>query len=123
MSESPSRYGGIAAVVVFGIGLLAVCKPWAGLGVLAFGAIAMAIALSPSASGKALFAGIGALLLSGVLGFQAASNEVSGIATSHHGLGRGSRSEEVTREASPAERVSYRSIATAAEARSNTQAG
>ena len=102
MTESPSRYGGIAAVLVFGIGLLAVGKTWAGVGVLAFGAIAMAIALSPSASGKALFGAIGALVLSGVLGYQAASNEVCGTATYHHGFGRGSRSEQVTREASPA---------------------
>ena len=101
MTESPSRYGVIAAVLVFGIGLLAVGKTWAGVGVLVLGTLAMAIALSPSASGKALFAAIGALVLSGVLGYQAASNEVSGTATYHHGFGRGSRSEEVTREASP----------------------
>jgi hypothetical protein len=102
VTEIPSRYGGIAAVLVFGIGLLAVGKTLAGVGVLVFGVIAMAIALSPSASGKALFAAIGALVLSGVLGYQAASNEVRGTATYHHGFGRGSRSEQVTREASPA---------------------
>jgi len=67
-----------------------------------FGALAMATALSPSASGKALFAATGALVLSGVLGYQAVFNEVSGTATYHHGFGRGSRSEQVTREASPA---------------------
>jgi hypothetical protein len=102
MTESPSRYGGIAAVLVLGIGLLAVGKTWAGVGVLVFGALAMAIALSPSASGKALFAAIGALVLSGVLACQAASNEIGGTATYHHGFGRRSRSEQVTREASPA---------------------
>jgi hypothetical protein len=102
MTESPSRYGGIAAVLVFGIGLLAVGKTWAGVGVLVFGAIAMAIAFSPSASGKALFAAIGGLVLSGVFGYQAASNEISGTAIYHQGFRRGSRSEHVTREASPA---------------------
>ena len=102
MTESPSRYGGIAAVLVFGIGLLAVGKTWVGVGVLVFGAMAMAIALSPSASGKALFTAIGALVLSGVFGYKAASNEVSGTAIYHHGVGRRSRSEQVTREASPA---------------------
>jgi hypothetical protein len=101
MTESPSRYGGIAAVLVFGIGLRAVGKTSAGVGVLVFGAIAMAIALSPGGSGKALFAAIGALLLSGVLGYQAAYNEATGTATYHRGFGRGSRSEQVTREASP----------------------
>jgi hypothetical protein len=102
MTESPARYGGIAAVLVFGIGLLAVGKTWAGLGVLVIGATAMAMALSSSASGKALFAAIGAVVLGGVLGCQAASNEVSGTAIYHHGFGRRSRSELVTREVSPA---------------------
>ena len=102
MTESPSRYGGIAAVLVFGIGLLAVGKTWAGVGVLVLGTLALAIAVSPSASGKAFFVGIGAVVLSGVLGYRAASNEVSGTATYHHGLGRGSWSEQVTRGASPA---------------------
>ena len=101
MTESPSRYGGIAAVLVFGIGLLALGKTWPGVGVLVFGGIAMAIALSPSASGKALFAAIGVLVLSGVLGYQAAFNEISGTATYHHGFGRRSRPEQVTREAWP----------------------
>ena len=102
MKESPSRYGGIAAVLVFGIGLLAIGKIWVGVGVLAIGALVMAIALSPTAAGKALFVAIGALALCGVLAYNAASNEITGQATYHHGLGRGSRSEPVTREASPA---------------------
>jgi hypothetical protein len=102
MTEGPSRYGGIAAVLVLGIGLLAVGKMWAGIGVLVFGSIAMAIALSPSASGKALFAVIGFVILSGVLGVRAASNEISGNAIYHHGFGRRSRSEQVTRDISPA---------------------
>jgi len=101
MTESPSRYGGIAAVFVFGIGLLALGRIWTGIGVLVFGALAMAIVLSPSASSKALFAAVGALILSGVLAYKAAYNEVSGTATYHRGFGRQGRSEQVTREAAP----------------------
>lgn len=88
-------------MLVFGIGLLAVGRTATGVCVLVCGVVAMAIALSPSASGKALFVAIGALILGGVLGYQAVSNELSGTATYHRGGGRGSRSEQVTREGSP----------------------
>ena len=102
MTESPSRYGGIAAVFVLGIGLLAVGKTWAGVGVLIFGTLAMAIALSSSASAKAFFLSVGALILGLVLGYYAASKEVTGTAIYHQGFGRVSRSERVTREVSAA---------------------
>jgi hypothetical protein len=102
MTENPSRYGGVAAVLVFGIGLLAVGKTRAGVGVLVLGIFAMLVVLAPSASGKALFSAIGAMIISGFLGYQAVSNEVNGKATYHRMMGRSSRFEEVTREASPA---------------------
>ncbi len=101
MNGSPSRYGGIAAVLIFGIGLLAVGKTLAGVSVLVCGAVAMAVALSESTSAKALFVAIGALILGGLLGYQAISNEVTGTATYRHGFGRGSWSEQVTRDNSP----------------------
>lgn len=102
MFNSPSRYGGIAAVLVLGIGLLAVGKVGAGIGVLILGSVVLAAALSEDASSKAFFVAIGALLLSGLLGYQAIRNEVTGTATYHQSFGRSGRSEEVTREAAPA---------------------
>lgn len=101
MKESLSQYGGIAAVLVLGIGFLAVGKagPW--LGVLFFIVLGMAIVLAPTASGKALFVAIGALICAGFLAWQAASNELSGTAI-YRGVGRGSRVELVTRQLSPA---------------------
>jgi hypothetical protein len=48
-------------MLVLGIGLLAVGKLRIGATVLAFGVLAMAIALSSTASGKALFLSVGAL--------------------------------------------------------------
>jgi len=48
VKESPSQYGGFAAVLVFCIRLLAICKTWVGIGVLIFGVLVMAIGLSSS---------------------------------------------------------------------------
>ena len=102
MTESPSRYGGIAAVLVFGIGLVAVGKTLAGLCAILLGIVAMGVLLARTSSGKARCAAVGALMLSGLLAFEAASNEFSGTATYHRGFGRGSRSEAVTIQSSPA---------------------
>jgi hypothetical protein len=103
MNGCPSRYGGVAAVLVLGIGLLALGKTWLGVGVLVAGILAMAITLSPGASGKALFVAIGALILGVVLGYKAASNEATGTAVYHYPRGvRTDPSEEVTRAGSPA---------------------
>jgi hypothetical protein len=102
MLGSSSRYGGNAAVFVFGIGLLATGKRWAGVGILVFGVLAITTALLNSGSVKVLLVAIGAFLLSGVLGYKAASNEVNGTATYHTSLGlRGDRTEHGTREVSP----------------------
>ena len=50
----------------------------------------------------ALFVSIGALILVGLLAEQAASNEITGTAICHHGMGRGSTAERVTLSESPA---------------------
>jgi hypothetical protein len=49
----------------------------------------------------ALLTSIGALILAGLLAYHAGSNEISGTAVYHHGLGRGSKGERVTRGDSP----------------------
>jgi len=100
VKESPSQYGGFAAVLVFGIGLLAIGKTWAGIGVLIFGVLAMAIALSSSGSSKALFVSVGAIILGGVLAYDAVSNELTGTAIYHESkpFRKGWTSEPVTRK-------------------------
>jgi hypothetical protein len=99
MIESPSKYGGFAAVMVFGLGLLIVGKTGAGLSVLGFGICVMAITLSPTAAGKSIAVAIGSLICGGVFAYHAASNEFTGKATYQPGI-RGS-SVAVTREDSP----------------------
>jgi len=89
-------------MLVFAIGLFAIGKFWIGLGVLVFGLLAGAIAILPDPAAKALFAGIGGMILGVVLGYQAASNGINGTATYRRGFGRHGRSEPVTRETSPA---------------------
>ena len=103
MKQSPSQYGGFAAVLVLGIGLLAIGRTWTGIGTLVFGVLAMAIALSSSASTKALFVSVGAIILGGVLAHHALSNELTGTATYHESkpFQRGWTSEPVTRKDSP----------------------
>ena len=100
MRGTPLRYGGIAAVLLWGIGLLAVGRTGFGVGALALGVLAMAIATSPSPSGKGLFLSVGALILSGVLGYRAASNEITGTATCYPSGWK--PAERVIRENSPA---------------------
>lgn len=54
---------------------------------------------------RAIFVAIGALIIGGILAYNAASNEVTGEATYGYGFGRGGawrRNEKVTREDSPA---------------------
>jgi len=116
MKESPSQYGGIAAVLVLGGGLLivgfnlppeqherAMSLRWTGAFIFLFGLLFMAISLSQRAAFKALFAAIGATICCGVLIYFAASNEITGTATYHRGfLAKGDKGEAVTREASPA---------------------
>lgn len=89
-------------MLVFGIGLIATGRTGAGISVLGGGLLAMAIALSPSSAGRALLAAIGALVVSGVLAYHAITNEFTGEATYLHGFGRGSWSERVTKDSSPA---------------------
>ena len=100
MTESPSKYAGFAAVMVFGVGLLLVGKVWSGLGVLGFGGLLMAVAILPTATGKIFSLSIGALLCSGVFAYFAASNELTGTATYQPGI-RG-RLVSVTRQEAPA---------------------
>src|SRR5439155_26859114 len=96
-------YGGIAAVLVWGIGLLAVGKTWSGVFVLVMGAVAMAVALSSTLGAKALFVAIGALICTGLFAYRAGSNELTGKAIYYRSVGtRAGRSEPVTRKDSPA---------------------
>lgn len=98
MIEGPSKYGGIAAVMVFGVGLLIVGKTWIGLSVLGIGVFVLAVALLPTAAGKTISVAIAALICSGAFAYHAASNELTGKATYQPGI-RGSAT--VTREGSP----------------------
>jgi hypothetical protein len=113
-NRSPSAFGGIAAVMVLGVGSLivafnlppemhdrAVSMVHAGVFTLAVGVFAMGIILSPTQAGKCLVIAIGAIICSGILAYYAASNEWTGRAVYHEGWGRGARSEPVTRDASP----------------------
>jgi hypothetical protein len=102
VNDSPSRYGGIAAVFVLAIGLMAVGRAAAGIGVLSFGILAMAMMLCPSGSGKILFAGIGAVMLGAVFAYNATSNEITGTAIYLRPIRKGWTSVSVTRESSPA---------------------
>jgi hypothetical protein len=97
--QSPSKYGGMAAAAVLGVGLLLIGKTSAGLSVLGVVILVMAITITPTMARKAFFAAIGALICSGILAYWAASNELSGSATYHPGI-RG-RSVTVTRQDSP----------------------
>src|ERR1039457_7210779 len=99
MRESPSKYGGIAAVLVLGTGLLivgfnlppeqharAVEMRWTGAYISVFGLLFMAIALSGSAALKALFVAVVATICCGTFIYLATSNEIAGTATYHRSL-------------------------------------
>ena len=100
MRQSPSKFGGIAAVFVFAVGLLLVGKIATGIAVLGFGALSMALALSGDASTRFLIIAIGAIICSSVLAYHAASNEITGQAVYYRGWRSGQ--EPVTREECPA---------------------
>lgn len=116
MRSSSSPYPGIAAVLVLGIGFLivgfnlpanqheqAAGFRWTGIIILLIGLLFLAIALSQTASLKALFAGIGATMLCGLFIYFAALNEITGTATYHRNfLAKHDTGEPVTRESSPA---------------------
>ena len=113
-NRSPSAFGGIAAVMVFGLGSLIVAfnlppemhdraasMMHTGVFALALGAFVTGIALTPTQAGKCLVIAIEAMICSGILAYHAASNECTGHAVYHEGWARGARSEPVTRDASP----------------------
>jgi hypothetical protein len=81
VKESPSRFAGIAAVILLGLGLLITGKLGLGLSVLGLGVLVLAVTVSPTAAGKAIFVAITALICSGVFAYHAASNEITGKAT------------------------------------------
>src|ERR1039458_3480292 len=115
MKESPSAYGGIAAVLVLGLGLLivglslpperheqAVAMRWTGAVALVLGLVVMAVALSQTPARKALFVAVGAMIYTGFFAYNAASNEITGTATYHlHVLAKGDKAEADTTDTSP----------------------
>jgi hypothetical protein len=115
MKESPSAYGGIAAVLVLGVGLLivglslpperheqAVGMRWMGAVALVLGLVVMAVSLSQTPARKALFVAMGAMVYTGFFAYNAAANEIAGTATYHlHVLAKGDKAEAVTRDTSP----------------------
>jgi len=100
MTEGPSRYAGIAAAMVFGVGLLLVGNVWSGLGVLGFSGLLLAIT-----TGKIFALAVGALICSGIFAYCAASNEITGTASYQPGI-RG-RAVTVTRQQAP---VKFREV-------------
>ena len=115
MKESPSAYGGIAAVLVLGVGLLivglslpperheqAVGMRWMGAVALVLGLVVMAVSLSQTPARKALFVAMGSMVYTGFFAYNAAANEIAGTATYHlHVLAKGDKAEAVTRDTSP----------------------
>ena len=112
--RNPSAFGGIAAVMVLGVGSLivafnmppemhgqAVAMRDTGALALGVGIFAMGIVMSSSSAGKCLVTAIGTIIVSGILAWQAAGNESTGQAVYRNGWGRGTKYELVTREASP----------------------
>jgi hypothetical protein len=115
MRGSPSQYGGIAAVLVLGVGLLivgfnmppeqherAIELRWTGAFISVFGLLVMGISLSQTLALKALFVAIGATIGCGTFIYLAASNEISGTATYHSSfLAKDDKGEVVTRVSAP----------------------
>ena len=99
--ESPSKYGGIAAVFVLGVGGLLVGKTWIGIEALALGLFALTIALSRTLGRKLLWVAIAAIIVGGILFYSAASNEITGTANHHNFAHKHDPGEAVTRSASP----------------------
>jgi hypothetical protein len=102
MKQSATRYAGLSAAFVLGVGLLIVGKTLAGIGVLGMSVYFLGMALSSERSTKAFLTTVVAIIWSGVLAYQATTNEITGQAMYWHGLGISSSREPVTREGSPA---------------------
>jgi hypothetical protein len=114
MKEKPA-YGGIAAVLVLGVGLLTVglslpperheqaaAMKWTGAVALVLGLVLMAVNLSQTPARKALYAAMGAMIYTGFFAYNAAANELTGTATYHrYFLAKGDKAEAVTRDTSP----------------------
>ena len=114
MNDSPSKYGGLAAVFVFGVGLLivgfslpaerhaqAVSMRWGGALVLVFGIVV--IMTQAGSLNRALVLSVFATTCSVALVFSAARSEITGRAVYHHRfLSRsGWRTEAVSRQEKP----------------------
>src|SRR4051794_4157968 len=97
--KNPSKYAGIAAVTVLGIGLLVTGKPWVGLVALGLASLALAVTALPTMAGKVFSLSLAALICSGLFAYFATSNEISGTASYQPGT-RGP-SVTVTRRDSP----------------------
>jgi hypothetical protein len=101
-NKNPSSFAGIAAVLVLGIGLIAVGNLGVGIATLGLGIFALAIAVSPTARLKALFAAIASIICAGTFFYHAASNEITGTAVYRNFAVKNAPGEAVTRSASPA---------------------
>jgi hypothetical protein len=114
MYKGPGEYAGLAAVFVFGVGMLivgfslpatrhdqAISMRWTGVTVLTIGILAMSIMLAPTLSARMVVMSLGIALLSGAFAWHAASNEWTGKAFYHHGVGKSSWVEFVTRRGAP----------------------
>ena len=114
MKDSPSKYGGLAAVFVFGVGLLivgfnlpaerhaqAVSMRWGGAFVLAFGVVA--IMIQTGWLSRALVVSVAVTICTVALVFSAARSEITGGAVYHHNflMRHGWRTERVTRQENP----------------------
>lgn len=114
MNDSPSKYGGLAAVFVLGTGLLivgfnlpaerqaqAISMRWAGASVLAFGLLAMMI--QTGWISRALVVSFVAAIGTAALVFSAARSEITGRAVYHHNflMRQGWRTEPLTRQEKP----------------------
>jgi hypothetical protein len=116
IKSNPSQYAGLAAVFVFGVGLLivgfnlpverydqAVSMRWTGAFVLVFGLAVLAFSIFGNRISQPLFFSVVAAICSAYLVYSAARSEITGKTVYHHNfLGRTrSRKEPVTRDAAP----------------------
>lgn len=102
MNRNPSRYGGIIAVLVLGIGMIAVGKTTFGFALLGLGGLVLVLAFLVPPQIKVVFITIAALIGSAVLAWHGVTNEISGTATYYGFFDRGGGPNElVTRAADP----------------------
>jgi hypothetical protein len=80
MNQSATRYAGVAAAFVFGVGLLIVGKTLAGIGVLGMSVYFLGMTLSSEQATKAFFTAVVAVIWSGIFAYQATTNEITGQA-------------------------------------------